>query len=84
MESDGPSDDGAGVAEGYGPSDDGAGVAEGEGADGEEVPGHVAEGEGADQPLGMESDGSPRQGSRLASRRLARHIFVTHALCPSL
>ena len=35
-------------------------VAEGEGADGEEVPGHVAEGEGADQPLGMESDGSPR------------------------
>ena len=35
-------------------------VAEGEGADGEEVPDHVAEGEGADQPLGMESDGSPR------------------------
>ena len=29
-------------------------------ADGEEVPDHVAEGEGADQPLRMESDGSPR------------------------
>ena len=60
MESDGSSDDDAGVAEGYGSSDDGAGVAEGEGADGEEVPGHVAEGEGADQQLRMESDGSPR------------------------
>ena len=75
---------GGGGMESDGSSDGDAGVAEGEGADGEEVPGHVAEGEGADQPLRMESDGSPRLGSRLASRRLAKHIFVTHALCPSL